>query len=56
MIAVGEIDELHLHVAPVLLGTGISLFERAIPAPIGMEVVEVVASPAVTHTRYRMVR
>lgn len=55
VIAAGELDELFLHVAPVLLGTGMRLFERPLAALIEMELVEVVGSPTVTHSRYRFV-
>jgi dihydrofolate reductase len=46
----GLVDELRLHVAPVLLGDGVRLFE-AIDGRL--EVVSVVNSPAVTHLTYR---
>jgi dihydrofolate reductase len=48
----GLLDELYLHIAPVLLGGG----ERLL-ADVGdpkLEPVEVVASPAVTHIKYRV--
>jgi len=50
----GLIDELYLHIVPVVLGAG----ERLL-ADVGdpkLEPVEVIASPAVTHVRYRVVR
>jgi dihydrofolate reductase len=50
----GLLDELYLHVAPVLLGSGERLFDNAGDATF--EPIEVVASPAVTHIRYRVVR
>jgi dihydrofolate reductase len=50
----GLIDELHLHVTPVVLGTGERLLDDVgTPA---LEQVEVRSSPVVTHIRYRVVR
>jgi dihydrofolate reductase len=51
-LAAGLLDELHLHVAPIVLGGGARLFE-GVGDPV-LEPVEVVASPAVTHVRYRV--
>lgn len=50
----GVLDELHLHVAPVLLGAGERLLDDVgTPA---LEQVQVRASPLATHVRYRVVR
>jgi dihydrofolate reductase len=54
-LAAGRLDELQLHVPPVLLGGGVRLFAAGAPAG-GLEIDRVVASPAVTHLRYRVVR
>ena len=48
----GLLDELQLHVAPVLLGGGVRLFEDPQQRPI--EVVRTVGSPEVTHLEYRV--
>ncbi|HEU4658119.1 MAG TPA: dihydrofolate reductase family protein [Capillimicrobium sp.] len=51
-LAAGLLDELYLHVVPVVLGGGERLF-----VDVGdpkLEPVDVVASPAVTHVRYRV--
>jgi dihydrofolate reductase len=53
-LAAGLLDELHLHVVPILLGAGERLLEDA-GDPV-LEPVEVIASPTVTHLRYRVVR
>jgi len=49
----GHLDELYLHVAPILLGAGERLLEDA-GDPV-LEPVKVVASPRVTHIKYRVV-
>jgi dihydrofolate reductase len=54
VLAAGLLDELYLHVSPVVLGGGARLL-----AGVGdrkLEPVEAVHSPAVTHVRYRVVR
>jgi dihydrofolate reductase len=50
----GLLDELQLHVAPVLLGDGVRLFDRLGIEPTVLEVTRVIASPRVTHLRYRV--
>jgi dihydrofolate reductase len=51
-LAAGLLDELHLHIVPVLLGGGDRLLDGA--GDPKLEPVEVVASPGVTHVRYRV--
>ena len=51
-LAAGLLDELYLHIAPVLLGGGARLLENV--GDPKLEPVEVVASPRVTHVRYRV--
>jgi dihydrofolate reductase len=50
------LDEIQLHVAPVLLGAGVRLFEDLGTEQIELEPTRVVSSPAVTHVRYRVVK
>ena len=52
----GLLDEIMLHVAPVLLGGGVRLFEGLGPDDAKLELDEVIESRAVTHVRYRVVR
>ena len=52
----GLVDELNLHVAPVLLGGGERLFENLDGGPTGLDLVELVASPAAAHFRYARAR
>jgi dihydrofolate reductase len=53
-LAAGSLDELYLHIVPILLGSGERLLE-GVGDPV-LEPVKVVASPAVTHVKYRIVR
>jgi dihydrofolate reductase len=48
----GLIDEMDIHLVPVLLGSGARLFEDD-PRRTGFELVRAVASPAVGHFKYR---
>ena len=56
VLAAGLLDELHLHIAPVLLGDGMRLFD----AGLGLDTSEgieltpasVIQTPEVTHIRY----
>jgi dihydrofolate reductase len=53
-LAAGLLDELHLHIVPVVLGSGERLLEDV--GKPQLEQVEVIASPVVTHAKYRVVR
>jgi dihydrofolate reductase len=53
-LAIGLLDELELHVVPVLLGGGARLFEGLGDAEVLLEQVRVVDAPGVTHLKYRV--
>jgi dihydrofolate reductase len=52
-LAAGLLDELYLHIAPVVLGAGERLLDNV--GDPTLEPIKVVASPAVTHVKYRIV-
>jgi dihydrofolate reductase len=51
-IAAGELDELSLDIAPVLLGAGERIFDGSIHPTL--EILEAEHSPLATHVRYRL--
>jgi dihydrofolate reductase len=53
-LAADLVDELELHVVPLLLGGGARLFESVGPA-LKLEQVRAVDAPGVTHMKYRVV-
>jgi dihydrofolate reductase len=48
------LDELQIHLSPVLLGAGTSLFGQLGLAAVGLETTRVIASPSVTHLRFNV--
>lgn len=52
----GHIDEIHLHVVPVLLGVGTPLFDQLGPEHIELEQFRHLETPGATHLSYRVVR
>jgi dihydrofolate reductase len=55
-IRAGLLDELEIHLAPLLFGEGIRLFDKIGPQHVELENMRVVASPKVTHLRFRVVK
>jgi dihydrofolate reductase len=51
----GLVDEFQIHVAPMLLGRGVRLFEEA-PADLNVETISVIEAPRATHLKYRVVK
>jgi riboflavin biosynthesis pyrimidine reductase len=58
LIRAGELDEIEVHVVPVLLGAGRPLFAglEDTAGPVELEAVRVVQGRDATHLRYRVVR
>lgn len=54
-LAAGLLDEMQIHIAPVLLGGGTRLFTEGEDMR-GLRVTRVIESPAVTHLRYEIER
>ena len=54
-LAAGLVDEVELHVVPILLGGGARLFEGVGP-DLKLELLRVVEAPGVTHLKYRLAR
>ena len=53
-LAAGVLDEIQIHLIPVLLGEGRRLFEHLGAEHIELEQVRVLDGPGVTHLRYRV--
>jgi dihydrofolate reductase len=54
-LAAGLLDELELHVAPILLGGGARLFDDVGP-DVRLEPIRTIEAPGVTHLKYRVTR
>jgi dihydrofolate reductase len=52
----GLLDEIHLDLAPVLLGGGVRLFDNLRVAPLELEQIRIVQTPDVTHLHYRVIK
>jgi len=55
-IKAGLLDEIHINLAPVLLGAGVRLFDHLGTEPIQLERIRVIEAPGVTHLRFRVVK
>jgi dihydrofolate reductase len=56
LLRAGQLDELELHVVPVLLGQGRRLFDNLPVEHVELDLVRRLAAPEVTHLRYRVRR
>ena len=54
-LAAGLLDELELHVVPVLLGGGARIFDNLGDAKVQLEQIRAVEAPGVTHLTYRVI-
>jgi dihydrofolate reductase len=55
-VRAGLVDEISIHVVPVLLGAGSRLFEHLGAEAIELERIDLIASPQATHLRFRVVK
>lgn len=55
-VRTGLVDELRIHLVPVLVGDGTRLFERMRPEDIELECARVIGAPGVTHLAFRVVK
>jgi dihydrofolate reductase len=55
-ISAGLLDEIQVHLVPILLGDGVRLFDQLDPEHTQMETTRVIDSPGVTHLRFRVVK
>ncbi len=55
-LAAGLIDEIQIHLVPILFGGGIRMFDHLGAEHIELEPVEVIEGPSATHLRYRVRR
>lgn len=52
----GLLDQLQIHIVPIFLGAGVRLFDGVGPDTAGLECERAIATPGVTHLRYRTAR
>ena len=52
----GLVDEIYLDLAPVLLGSGIRLFDHLGIKPIELESIRTIKAPGVTHLGFRVIK
>jgi dihydrofolate reductase len=55
-IAAGLVDEIQIHLIPLLFGGGTRMFENLGEAILQLEPIEVIDTPLATHLRYRLVK
>lgn len=55
-LGTGLVDEVQIHLAPVLLGGGIRLFEDSGAGKIKLERIRVIETPFATHLKFRVVK
>ena len=52
----GLVDEIHVDVAPMLIGGGVSLFDHLGTGPINLECIRAIQEPHVIHLGFRVVK
>lgn len=52
----GLVDEIHVDLAPILIGGGVSLFDHLGTGPIDLECIRAIQTPDVIHLAYRVIK
>lgn len=52
----GLLDEIQIHLVPVLLGEGVRLFDQLGTQPIELKCTQAVKAPGVTHLYFRVLK
>lgn len=52
----GLVDEIHIDLAPILIGGGVSLFDHLGTGPIDLERIHAIEAPNVTHLGFRVIK
>jgi len=55
-IKAGLVDEISIHLVPVLFGSGTRMFDHLGDEHIQLETIDVIETPAATHLRFRVVK
>jgi dihydrofolate reductase len=55
-LAAGLVEEVSIHLVPVLFGAGTRMFEGIDAGHVPMQVVDALSTPTATHLRYRIVK
>jgi dihydrofolate reductase len=55
-IKAGLVDEISIHLVPVLFGSGLRMFDHLGDEHIQLETIDVIETPAATHMRFRVVK
>ncbi len=55
-LSAGLLDEMQIHLVPILLGDGVRLFDHPSDQQLELETTRVIESPAVTHLKFRVPR
>ena len=56
LLRAGKVDEIHVHLVPVLFGAGTRLFENPGDDHIRLQITQVVEASTATHLRYAVIR
>ena len=55
-LAAGLVDEIHVHLIPVLFGSGTRMFEHLGDEHVQLEPLKVIQTPSAVHLRFRIAR